>query len=358
MLDIIGIGSLNLDLVVTADKIKTLPADKVNAALAILAHGAERLVERDDLQQVLSLLGPASFRATLGGSAFNTICAVAALPAGIKTGYVGVAGRAENSGLDFTTTMQALAVDHRYVRSCPEQGSGLCISVNHGGVRSFLFHPGANNKMLEYLRANYQDILQYLLQAKMLHVTQFTDERISAILARLLGEAKKSNPALRISCDPGYCWLKNLSPAVGDIISLADFLFLNEIEFNVLCGGRNDASDGEKARMLFSRYGWREGCLIIKKASEIRLYHGNCHNLTAARDKINVLPEAEIVDATGAGDIFAAGFLTGWLLCGRKTPEAVALGMHFMRAKLLLPPDRLYPELAGIFSRNIASFDI
>ncbi len=351
VLDIIGIGSLNLDLAVTADKMKALPADKVNAAMAILERGAERLMARNDLQQIVSLLNPASFRATLGGSAFNTICAMAALKDGIKTGYVGVAGRTENSGLDFVRAMQELSVDHRYVGVCSEKGSGLCLSINHGGVRSFLFHPGANNEMAGYLKRNYQDILQYLLKAKILHVTQFAETGVSAILAQLLREAKQGNPALKISCDPGYCWLKNMTPAVGDIVSLANFLFLNTLEFNLLYGGRDSAADDEKAKTIFGRYGWQETCLIIKNESEIKLFCGGNHKLGEQCYKINVLREEEIIDATGAGDAFAAGFLAVWLLCGMKTPEAVELGMRFMRAKLIVPPEQLYRELVAIFSR-------
>ena len=354
MLDIIGIGSLNLDFTATAAKINALPISRVREAMKRFEYGGERFSNQTDISNIRSLLGPDSFRATLGGSAFNTICAMSALNSGIKAGYVGVAGHTEDSGLNFVELMRELFVDHRYVGVYSDQSSGLCISINHDGIRSFLYYPGCNKKMGDYLLENRRDILLYLAKTKMLHVTQFAEERISRILDEIIQTAKKENPALKISCDPGYCWLENLTPAVMSIIRMADFLFLNTMEFNLLCGGRPAASDIEKAKGFFEQHAMEETLLIVKNARDITIYCRLNQKTVERIYPIDVLGDDKIVDATGAGDIFAAGFLTVQLLPGATISEAVELGVSLMRAKLSMPHDKLYGELTKVYSMHSA----
>jgi sugar/nucleoside kinase (ribokinase family) len=354
MLDIIGIGSLNLDLIATAEKIEALPPEKIREIKKKLEYGAEGPVDLSELENIRSLLGPASFRAVLGGSAFNTIHTIAALNSGLKTGYVGVAGPAGNSGLNFLELMQELAVDNKYVAVCTDQDSGLCICINHEGARSLLYHPGCNTRMADYLEANYQEILQYLTETRILHITSFIDDRTPIILARIIREAKRKNPAIKISCDPGYFWLKDLAPAVAGIIKIADFLFLNRTEYNLLGGGIPESTDLERARRIFARYELRETLLILKDKSYTNLYTRSGQDPVEQSFKINAVKREQISDFTGAGDTLAAGFLTVLLIKERALPQAAELGNRFMRTKLTTPPEQLYPELARIFSQFVS----
>lgn len=349
MLDIIGIGSLNIDYTATTGMIGSLPASTVQKLLTQVQRGAEKFADEAAIEQLISSLGRDCFRATLGGSAFNTICAMAALKSGISTGCVGVAGHTGGSGLDFARSMQELGVNYLYVKFQTAKSCGLCLSLNHDGIRSFLFAPGSNNDMTVYLEDNYRAILEYVVNARLLQVTQFADERIAVLLARLLAEAKARNSLLKISCDPGYCWLENLTPAVMDIIGMSDFLFLNTIEFNKLAGGNNGNPDLVKAKRILNTEP-EKATLIVKEETEIKIYQREDGKISEQIFSIDVLSNEEIVDATGAGDVFAAGFLTILLQQGDSAiQEAVELGMRFMRAKLLLAPEKLYPELARIY---------
>lgn len=351
MLDIIGIGALNLDLTVTNEKINSLPPDEVREVERILEFGAERPMDLKEINNIITLLGPDSFRAVLGGSAFNTIHAIAALNSDIKAGYVGVAGPTNNSGLSFAELMQELSIDEKYVSISSDQSSGLCICINREGVRSFLLYPGCNNKMADFLQKNYHDILLYLTKARILHLTSFIDEKTPVILARIIRAAKRKNPVIQISCDPGYSWLKNLTPAVISILKITDFLFLNRIEYNLLGDGRPSTSDSEKSKRIFAQYGLQETQLILKDESEIKIYGCSNQQIVEQRYAIKVISNEQISDSTGAGDLFAAGFLTVQLLKGKAMPDAVELGIRFMRTKLITPPEKLYPELASIFVR-------
>lgn len=349
MLDIIGIGSLNLDYTLTTEKINALAPSVRKELMAKVERGAEKFAAEAAIKDVITFLGDDSFRITLGGSAFNTCRALAALSSGLKVGCIGVAGDNEPNGSDFLNVMEALAIEHKYVSVQKGKDCGLCLSLNHDGIRSFLFAPGSNNDMATYLQDNYQAILKYVANASLIQVTQFADERIAALLERLLSDARAKNPLLKISCDPGYCWLENLTPAVRNIIRKSDYLFLNSIELNKLAGRQNIKTDLAKAKKILTD-GAEKLTIIVKAETEIKIYQLENKEIIEQIFPIDVLRNDEIVDATGAGDVFAAGFLTTLLMYGdRAVTEAVDLGMRFMRAKLQLPPEKLYTELATIF---------
>ena len=349
MLDIIGIGSLNLDYTLTTEKLEALPAAVHKELMAKIERGAERFAAEAAIKEIIEFLDNDYFRITLGGSAFNTCSAMAALASGLEVGCIGVAGSHKSGAPDFIDSMNALGIDHRYVNLRGGKDSGLCLSLNHDGIRSFLFAPGSNNDMATYLKDNYQTILEYVAKARLVQITQFADERIAVLLMQLLLDARIRNPLLKISCDPGYCWLENITPAVRNIIRTSDYLFLNTIEFNKLVSENNIATDWAKAKSILST-GPEKATLIVKEETEIKIYQLENKEIIEQIFPIDILSNEEIVDATGAGDVFAAGFLAIFLMYGDEyIPEAVELGMRFMRAKLLLSPEKLYPELANIY---------
>lgn len=355
MLDIIGIGSLNLDYTLTTEKLEALPAAVHKELMAKIERGAERFAAEAAIKEIIEFLGNDYFRITLGGSAFNTCSAMAALASGLEVGCIGVAGSHKSGAPDFIDSMNALGIDHRYVNLREGKDSGLCLSLNHDGIRSFLFAPGSNNDMATYLKDNYQTILEYVAKARLVQITQFADERIAVLLMQLLLDARIRNPLLKISCDPGYCWLENITPAVRNIIRTSDYLFLNTIEFNKLVSRKDINTDLAKAKVILTN-GGEQSTLIVKAETEIKIYQLENKEIIEQVFPIDVLSNEEIVDATGAGDVFAAGFLTIILMHGDSVvTAAVELGMRFMRAKLLLSPEKLYPELADIFKQYKAA---
>lgn len=352
MLDIIGIGSLNLDLTATAEKISSLPIERVSEARGILENCAGCAADLSDIKKVMSLLGRESFRASLGGSAFNTIHAMAELKSGIRAGFAGVSG-STGCGLDFRGLMKELAIDDSYTAGLPGESSGVCISVNQDGHRSLLIHPGCNSRMADHLLSNHEEIVTYLSMARIIHVTSFVDERTPGILADVIEEAKRRNPEIKISLDPGLAWIKDITRSITRIIKSADIIFLNTVEYRLLAGGGADDSDRESACRIFSGYGLEDVVLVAKMKSELKVYCRVNGEIVERCFENQVVRYDQISDATGAGDIFDAGFLIVLLLKGMDFVEAVELGSRFARAKLTLPYDKIYPELARIYRERI-----
>lgn len=349
--DITGIGSLNLDYILTKDETESLPQDVLNDLILKLKYGAEKLNNLDYIKNIIDSLGVQKFKIVLGGSAFNTVRAIAGLENGIKTGFSGIACDTGIEGLDFIKTMDTLSIDHAYTKFCETQSTGVCISINSGGTRSFICCPGSNNKMSDYIFENYDSILKYIAESKILHVTQFADEGTTEALAMLLHEAKKSNPLIKLSCDPGYCWLAAISPAVADIIKLSDLIFVNNKEFNLMTEFEKEMPDLEKAMKIFMDYDFSDTQLILKDETEIKLYHKDEKNVVENIFAIDVVREEDIIDATGAGDMFAAGLLTEYIKNGEINEKAINLGMKLMKAKLTMTADEFYSKVGIVYKK-------
>lgn len=314
----------------------------------ILENCAGFASDLSDIKKVMSLLGRDSFRASLGGSAFNTIHAIAALKSGIKAGFAGVSG-STGCSLDFKVLMRELSIDDSYTADLPGESSGVCISVNQDGRRSLLVHPGCNSRMAEHFLRNYEDIVTYITKARILHVTSFVDERTPGILADIIEEAKRRNPKIKISFDPGLTWMKNITRPITRIIKSADIIFLNTVEYRLLAGVRDDESDLVSACRIFNVYALKDIIIVAKMKSEIKVYCRANGEIVKRCFENKVVQDDQISDATGAGDIFEAGFLVVLLLKGMDFCEEAELGSRFAYAKLTIPNNKIYPELARIY---------
>src|SRR3546814_20842224 len=78
-------------------------------------------------------------------------------------------------------------------------------------------------------------------------------------------------------------------------------LFANEAEIQAL----NETDDFENAVNTTAA---KVGTLVVTRSEKGAVAVNN-----GQRYRVNAAPVAEIMDTTGAGDLFAAGFLTGYL---------------------------------------------
>ena len=106
--DVVGIGALNLDYIAGtaatagASREHSLTArisDLVGQEREPLEWGVERQVDSRTIHAVIEAVSSSRPDTMLGGSAFNAIHAIAKTKAGLRLGYVGVAGRVPVIGL-------------------------------------------------------------------------------------------------------------------------------------------------------------------------------------------------------------------------------------------------------------------
>jgi sugar/nucleoside kinase (ribokinase family) len=351
MLDIVGIGTLNVDYTATSEAVSGMNGKKLEEAMKSFEYGAERLADEEGIARIISILGKDSFGAALGGSAFNTICCIASLGSDLKAGFSGISGETGRPELSFEGTFENLGVDTSFLAGCSGESSGRCVSINQSGTRSFVYYHGCNSRMGGFLRGNYRRLLEYVSGARLLHITQFSDSETSELLHKLAEDAKKANPGLLLSCDPGYTWLKNLEPSVAGILRLADFLFLNEREFTLLSGEKGEVPDAAKAERISAELGLSGMKILVKKETEIKLYRMDVCTAEESSFSIDVIGADKIIDATGAGDAFDAGYLAAVLTGEAEEKLAVELGMMLMRVKLETEPENLREAFEGAFER-------
>ena len=267
--DVVGIGALNLDFRVSAVAPELVPE-----------WGTERSVDAATIDAVVAAAGGS---VTLGGSAFNTIQAIAYAHRGLRLGYVGVAGRVPPGAPSALGELDALGVDRRYVFRADALG-GTCVSVMRDGERTLLTHAGANATFADHVDREFGALAAYLGRARLLHVTSFLDDRSPGRLFALLSAVKAANTGTLLSVDPGHVWCTGPTPDILGIIGLADYLLVNRRERAAL----GDRIAGHT--------------IVVVKSPGGVAWNGGEH----ARPP---LPAAEIADATGAGDVFAAGLL-------------------------------------------------
>ena len=249
------------------------------------------------------------FNSFPGGSAANTIYGLAKL--GIRTGFIGVVGDDE-AGRTSVEDLQSVGVDTSQIKikKGATSGSVFCLSDKQG-QRSLYVLPGANNLL------SAEDIdSDYVSQAKILHLSSFAHQQQFELQLQLLTNL---NPSVKVSFAPGAIYAAKGRHQLAPLLRRTHILFLNHSELNQLTG--EDLAIGAKKMV-------EQGCQIIvvtlggSKGSEQACYilHSEGEYLVESRTGTE-----KVIDTTGAGDAFAAGFLYGFLK-GKDLQQCGSLG--------------------------------
>ena len=224
----------------------------------------------------------------IGGGAAITACALARL--GRKVSLFGVIGAADAEW--FGNRLRAFGVSGDSLAKA-DGDSGVTVSISLSDDRSFFSHAGENGKLPAMLRS--AATVASLRQARHVHFALPLDRGLALDLL----------PALRAggcttSLDVGFHpeWLT--APENLDTCRAMDYLLLNEKEAALVCAG--DAGN----YLSFAR---REGFAhpIMKRGPQgaAMIANGVAHQVPP--------PPISVVDTTGAGDAFDAGFIDALL---------------------------------------------
>jgi sugar/nucleoside kinase (ribokinase family) len=364
--DVVGVGALNLDYIATASAVpvgtestsfRTRLERLVAGSTVPFEWGAEIVVDEKTIYAALEEVSTTSLDATLGGSAFNAIFALTQMQLGLRLGYVGVAGRVPIPGLSSLAQFGRLGVDHAHVRYDNTRACGICFSLTDRGDRTLLTYPGANAGIADLIDLRFDALVGYLASARVVHVTSLLDSRSPERLLDLIRATKEVSPSTLLSFDPGHGWSAAPTPAVAGLIRVSDFLLLNHREFKALGEHVDGDSDKKVAEKLMRRFGTGDAALIVKRTDGVLACRQRGEVVEVERFSQTPLPPGEIRDATGAGDIFAAGLLA--VLAGDRMQVELGsfLGMQLARHKLRYVGTQGHAELAEITKRFIQSRD-
>ena len=220
-----------------------------------------------------------------GGSAANTVAGLARL--GARCGFIGAVGN-DAEGKIMLDDFKKFDVDTAGIAVLKDSRTGIIIGfVDSKGERTLYPYPGANS-MLEERDIDYS----YAEKTEVLHVTSFVDSKQMLMQKRLVTELED----VKISFSPGDLYVKKGLKALMPFIKKSFIIFLNVNEATELTGKK-----------------YKEACLTLidKGAGIVAVTLGEKGSYVTNGVKSFEEPayKTKVLDTTGAGDAFAAGFL-------------------------------------------------
>lgn len=296
-LDIVAIGNAIVDVVARVD----------DAFLG--EHGVERaimqLIDEDRASTLYAAMPPG--REISGGSAGNTAAGAAQL--GASAGFIGTV-RDDQLGRIFAHDMRAVGVEYEgpFLGAGPETSRCLVL-VSPDGERSMNTYLGASTG----LQSDHLDTAM-LARADWLYLEGYLYDTPEAKEAydRAIDTVRAGGGRTSITLSDPFCVDRHRDDFRRLIANGIDLVFANREEILSLYQTSDIevaldavARDAEGAAVTLSE----KGAIIVRGAER-----------TAVPGE-----QVEVMDTTGAGDLFAAGFLTG-LAHGADDARAGAMG--------------------------------
>jgi sugar/nucleoside kinase (ribokinase family) len=284
-LDVLAIGNAIVDVIADAD----------DAFLARegMHKGAMRLIDEAEAERLYADMGPA--RELSGGSAANTAAGIAAL--GLRAGFIGQLAD-DQLGEIFAHDIQSLGVEFG---TQPRSGIGATarclILVTPDAQRTMNTYLGAA-QMLGPGAVNAADVAA----ARILYLEGYlwdpADPR--AAMYKAIDAARAAGTKVAFTLSDSFVVERHRA----DLMKLLgerriDILFANQAEAEALA----EAAEVEGAVAALKD---KVETLVVTRHE-----HGALATRAGERAEVPAEPIGELVDTTGAGDLFAAGFLAG-----------------------------------------------
>ena len=282
MKSVIGMGNALTDILINLKNDEILDTFK-------LPRGSMNLVDSELQRQVDASVADAPHTLSLGGSASNTIRALARM--GASTGYIGKVGRDE-TGDFFERTLNELQIAPTVFRG--DEPSGRCVSlVSPDGERTMVTHLGAALELTaEEIEASIFDHYDCL------YVEGYLVQNHDLIL-KAAKTAKECGLKVAVDLASFNIVAENLEFLRGLVRDYVDIVFANEDEAKTFTCEAEPLNAlqviSEMCELAVVKIGIKGA--MIKQGDEV------VH--------VGIMAAAKRVDTTGAGDFYAAGFLSG-----------------------------------------------
>lgn len=272
-----------------------------------------------------------AFGSDVGGAEFNVATSVARQ--GLPTAFVSRLGD-DGFGDRVLRVAAEAGVDVTAVQRDPERPTGLYVKERLADAR------GITARMHYYRRASAASALSaaqlraepaadLLRRASHVHISGITAALSSTAAAACASLRKAVGPHTAISVDLNFrprLWQNRDTTALHELIAQADLLFAGADEAEAFFG------HVAPERILSAFPGL--DALVLKEDS----VRASVHRRNGRTAHVPCLT-VEVVEPVGAGDAFAAGFLTG-IMEGRGDEAALMLGHALAAATLVVPGDR------------------
>jgi sugar/nucleoside kinase (ribokinase family) len=294
--DVVGIGNAIVDIIARCDDAFLSRHD--------LAKGFMRLVPAEEAGRLYEAMGPAIERS--GGSAANTVAGLASF--GAKCGFIGrVAG--DQFGGIFRHDIRSLGVTYDTPPSVDGAPTARClILVTPDGERTMNTYLGVS---VDFAPPDIDPALIADTKIVYLEGYLFDREEAKAAFKEAAGLGREAGAKVALTLSDAFCVDRHRDDFRALIRDGTDIVFANEKEITALYEVNSFAEaadavmqDCELAVLTRSE----EGSVIVAEGETIA---------------IDPVPVSKVVDVTGAGDLYAAGFLFGLThgaplaICGR-----------------------------------------
>ncbi len=254
--------------------------------------GAMNLVSADDITRIYGQMGPAI--EVSGGSAANTVAGVASF--GGKAGFMGKIADDE-FGRIFAHDIRSIGVTFNATPIADaEPTSRSLILVTPDGERTMNTYLGISTSLDE----NQID-KELIRESAILYLEGYLFDRdhAKAAFKDAIATARAAGRMIALSLSDGFCVDRHRAEFLALIRSGVDIVFANESEITSLyqTPSFDTAADAVRAD--------------TKLAILTRSAKGSVIMQDGAVTQVNAQPVETVVDTTGAGDLYAAGFLYG-----------------------------------------------
>ena len=295
--DILGIGNAIVDVVA--------PVDETFLSRHAMHKGSMALIDTATADRLYAAMPPG--QETSGGSAANT-CAVAAM-LGARVAYLGKVAD-DQLGKIFRHDINAVGVHFPTAPLTGGPPTARClILVTPDGQRTMNTYLGA---CVTFSESDVDETLVAQAAITYLEGYLFDPPEAQAAFRRAASAAHTAGRQVALSLSDAFCVNRHRTAFRDLVANHIDILFANEAEICSLYEANDFNTAAELARKdvgLAALTRSEAGSLILRGPETI---------------KINAAP-ATIVDTTGAGDAYAAGFLTG-LTTGKTLLESGNMG--------------------------------